>query len=456
MSGVLLKGGRVIDPARGFDSVADLLLVDGKVVSPETSAGRVAAACAEVIECAGLWVLPGLIDPHVHLRDPGFPDKETIFTGLRAAAAGGFTTVAAMANTSPVNDTPEITRYMLERAAEAGGARLIPVSAVTINLAGAELTDLPSMAAAGARMFSDDGIPIDDEALLARAMRAVAALGFAISLHEEDRALTGAGAMNEGPAARRLGVRGIPASAETRRVQRDLALARDLGAPIHVAHISTAEALEALRAARRQGVEVTCEVTPHHFTLDDSAVLVAGPNARMSPPLRGRDDRDTLRAAIANGTIDMIATDHAPHDPGSKKMDVLGPRFSSGRPAESLPPPEADALANCANGIVGLETALGLTLALVHQGLITASRMVEMMSLKPARLLRLEGAGTLTAGGRADVTVVDPESRWTVAPATFLSRSRNTPFAGMDLKGRALLTIVAGAIVHDARAEPRF
>ena len=451
MSGILLKSGRVIDPARGFDAIADVFLLDGKVASLQTTA----VSHATMIDCRGLWVLPGLIDPHVHLRDPGYPEKETIITGLRAAAAGGFTTVAAMANSSPVNDTPEITRYMLERAKEAGGARLVPVSAVTRNLAGVELVDLPAMVEAGARMFSDDGIPIDDQKLLARAMRAVAASSFAVSLHEEDRAITDGGAMNEGAAARRLGVRGIHRDAETKRVKRDLAIARDVGASVHIAHISTAEAVEAVRTARRQGLNVTCEVTPHHFTLDDDAVLVAGPNARMSPPLRSRDDRDAIQAALADGTIDMIATDHAPHDPKSKKMDLLGPRFGSGLPAKALVAEEAEALASCANGIVGLETALGLALALVHQGVISPSRMVEMMSLNPARLLRFEGAGTLAAGSCADVTVVDPDYSWIVDSSSFCSRSRNTPFAGMELKGKAMLTIVAGEMIQDARIEGR-
>jgi dihydroorotase len=309
------------------------------------------------------------------------------------------------------------------------------------------------MAQAGARLFSDDGLPIDDEALLARAMHNVTALGFAISLHEEDRALTAAGAMSEGGVARRLGVRGIPASAESRRVRRDLAVAREIGAAVHIAHISTAEALEAVREARGQGLNVTCEATPHHFTLDDEAVLIAGANARMSPPLRGREDRDAVRSGLADGTIDMIATDHAPHDPGSKKMELLGPRFSSGRPAAALSGREAEELASSANGVVGLETALGLALALVHQGVLSPLRLVEMMSLKPARLLRLEGAGALAAGSRADVTVVDPNCSWNVDPATFYSRSRNTPFAGIELKGKAMLTIVEGEVVHDARAE---
>ncbi|MGH7843523.1 MAG: dihydroorotase [Candidatus Binataceae bacterium] len=452
MSRILLRGGRVIDPARGFDDVSDLWLRDGRIAPAAALAKWSGCEGDPVVDCAGCWVVPGLIDPHVHLRDPGFPAKETIFSGLSAAAAGGFTTVAAMANTSPVNDTPEITRYMLERAAQAGGAHLVPVAAMTRRLAGRELTDVGAMAAAGARMFSDDGLPIDDEALLARALHAVTAAGFVISLHEEDRALTAHGAMNEGGAARQLGLRGIPSSAESARVRRDLKIAMGARAAVHLAHISTAESVQAVCEARQSGLEVTCEVAPHHFTLDDEAVLECGANARMSPPLRSRSDRDAIRAAIADGTIDMLATDHAPHDAASKKIDFLGPLFGPDRPARPLSPDEAEALAAAANGVVGLETALGLALALVHEGSVTPRRMVEMMSMNPARLLHLEGAGTLASGAPADVTVIDPNWRWTVDPNKFFSLSRNTPFAGRKLRGRALLTIVAGEIVHDARA----
>jgi dihydroorotase len=449
MAGLLLHNGRIIDPARRIDSIGELWL-DGEMVRRLDSVPRNMANTI-AIDCTGLWIVPGLIDPHVHLRDPGFPEKETIASGLRAAAAGGFTTVAAMANTSPVNDHPEITRYMLERARQVHAARLIPVAAVSHKLEGRELTDFAGMAAAGARMFSDDGMPIDDEDLLVRALQTAASLDLSISLHEEDRALSGGGAMNEGCNAKRLGVKAISPAAENLRVQRDLALARRANAPVHIAHVSTAESICLIRAARRDGVRVTCEVTPHHFTLVDGVVLEHGPNARMAPPLRSREDRDALCEAIADGTIDLIASDHAPHDPGSKNMQQLDSFFPRDSRAGTLPPDAAMALANAANGIVGIETALGLALQLVHKRIMSPSRLVEMMSLNPSRLLRLDDAGSLAPGAQADVTVIDPHRNWTVDPGAFRSRSRNTPFGGMELSGAAVLTIVKGEVVYDAR-----
>jgi len=450
MRSLLLKAGRVIDPGCGIDAASDLLVRDGEIEAVERAGTLPGGDGVAVVNASGWWVLPGLIDPHVHLRDPGFPEKETIASGLRAAAAGGFATVAAMANTSPVNDTPEITRYMLERALQARSARLIPVSAVTRGLRGAEPVDYAVMAEAGARLFSDDGIPVDDPAVLSHAMDEINRLGYAISLHEEDRRLSDEGAVNAGGVAERLGVGGYPGRAESDRVRRDLALAIGTEAAVHVAHVSTRESLELVAAARKRGARVTCEVTPHHFALDESAALRWGPNAKMNPPLRSRGDADALRHAIAHGPIDMIATDHAPHDPASKRLDALAGYFDPARDAARLPSDVAGIFTQSANGVVGLETALGLALGLVHRGLIGAARLVELMSLNPAALLRLE-AGTLAVGARADITVVDPDLEWTVEPERFLSRSRNTPFAGMRLKGRAVLTIVAGEIVFDGR-----
>ncbi|MGO9603101.1 MAG: dihydroorotase [Candidatus Binataceae bacterium] len=451
MKSILLRGGRVIDPANRVDGIFDLLAIDGRIDSIAPPGKLVAPEHTPVVEVSGFWVVPGLIDVHVHLRDPGFPEKETIQSGLRAAAAGGFTTVAAMANTKPVDDTPEIAGYMLDRARETHSTRLIPVSAVSRGLLGRENIDYAAMAKAGARLFSDDGMPVDDEALLTRAMREVGELGYVISLHEEDRALSSDGAVNAGDVSRRLGVKGYPNSAEAKRVRRDLALAMETGAPIHIAHVSTRESLDLVREARARGARVTCEVTPHHFALDEHAALKWGPNAKMNPPLRAHGDVDAIREGMADGTIDMIASDHAPHDPASKHLDELAGFFNPDHEAGRLPAHSADLFGHCANGIVGLETSLGLAMDQVHRSLIGASRLVEMMALNPARLLRLD-AGALGIGTVADITVIDPNRDWTVEPERFRSKSRNTPFVGMHFQGKAILTIVGGEIVYDGRS----
>jgi dihydroorotase len=453
---LMLKGGRLIDPLQKLDGTYDVVTSRGRIDAIAPGDTLPIPEGALVLDCRGMWVVPGLIDPHTHLRDPGFPEKETIVTGLSAAAAGGFTTVAAMANTSPPDDNPEVAAYMLARARDADSCRLVPVSAVSRGLRGHELVDFAAMADAGARLFSDDGVPIDNEVLLLDAFNEVVATGFAISLHEEDRALTANGAMNAGEVAERLGVAGIPISAETSRVRRDLALVLGSEAPVHIAHVSTGDALELIRAAKQRGVNITCEVTPHHFTLDDAAVLEHGANARMAPPLRSSYDVRAVRAAMADGLVDMIATDHAPHDPISKCMDRLGPVFAAGaKRTPRLSRAQAEVLARSANGVIGLETALGLTLALVHSGTISPARMIEMMAVNPAQLLRLDDSGSLAPGSLADITVIDPDFEWTVDPSRFRSKSRNTPLIGMKLRGKALVTIVAGKIVFDGRGEAR-
>jgi dihydroorotase len=450
---LVLRGGRIIDPSSGIDGIYDLIITANEIDAVEPSGVLVPPEGARVLDCKGMWVVPGLIDTHVHLRDPGYPEKECIASGLRAAAAGGFTTVAAMANTLPANDSTETTEYMLQQAREVAGARLVPVSAVTRGLQGQELVDFDAMIAAGARIFSDDGFPIDAEPVLINAFDEARRTGFAIALHEEDRALTASGAMNAGEACLRLGLAGIPTAAETLRVRRDLALAIGSEAPVHIAHVSTGETVELIRAAKKRSARITCEVTPHHFTLDDSAVLKWGPNARMAPPLRRRADTEALADAMIDGTIDIIASDHAPHDHASKCMDRLGGLFGPGKPVPRLSAEEAEMFTRAANGVVGLETSLGLALSLVHRGTLSPARMVEMMALNPARLLRLSANGSLAVGAIADVTVIDPEVEWTVEPQRFKSKGRNTPFAGMRLRGMAMTTIVGGEVVFDRQRD---
>jgi dihydroorotase len=443
-------GGVVVDPAAGIEGERDLLLRGSRIEAVAPAGALRPGPRAAVIDADGCWVVPGLIDVHTHLRDPGFPQKETIESGLRAAAAGGFVAVAAMANTDPVNDSPAITAYMLERAAQVKGAALIPVGAVTKGLRGLEATDYDALAAAGVRMFSDDGMPVDDPELLRNALRAAKRLGLAISLHEEDRDLACGGAINAGAIAQTIGVPGVAPAAESERVRRDLELAMAVGTPVHIAHLSARESIDLVRAARRRGAQVTCEATPHHFTLDVNAVLEFGADAKMNPPLRETKDVQALRAAMADGTIDMIATDHAPHDPVSKQAQELTGCFGPDHQPWPLRPLQARAFTSAANGVIGLETALGLAMDLVHAGLINRSRLVELMALRPAALLGLEG-GRLSAGAPAGITIIDPNLEWEVEPGHFLSRSRNCPFAGRRLKGRAVMTIVKGEVVYSCR-----
>jgi dihydroorotase len=455
VSRIVLRGGFVIDPESRLADNRDVLIIESRIEAIERPGVLPTVAGVEEVAAAGCWVVPGLIDVHVHLRDPGFPLKETIASGLRAAAAGGFTGVAAMANTNPVNDRPEITSYMLQRAAEVKGAVLYPVGAVSMALAGRLPSDYAAQARAGVHMFSDDGMPLDDQALLLRALNEIGSLGLPVSLHEEERELSAAGAINAGAIAERLGVGGIPEAAESERVRRDLAIALGAGRPVHIAHVSSPATLELIAAARARGAAVTCEVTPHHFMLDDGAVLEYGADAKMNPPLRAAAAVTALRAAIASGAIDMIATDHAPHDPESKCAHALAGCFTRGRQAGRLSAEQVRAFTAAANGVVGLETALSLALELVRDGVIGPSRLIEMMALNPARLLGLEDVGRLFEGGPADVTVIDPELAWEVDPARFLSLSRNTPFSGRKLKGRAVLTIVDGTVVYDGRGAER-
>jgi len=423
-SSLVLRGGRPLGPD-GPGEPCDLELADG-VVGELRPAGRGASA-GDAIEAGGCWLLPGPIDAHVHLRDPGFTDKETLGTGLLAAAAGGFCGVAAMPNTLPPLDSAERIRELLERAQSLSGARLYAIGSASQDREGMSPVRFEALAEAGARGFSDDGDQIRSEAVLLGALAASARLGLPVMEHCEDPALVGDGVLNQGEVARALGVPGRPAAAEIEAVRRGINLAERTGGHLHVQHLSSAGALDLVREARRRGLAVTAEVTPHHLRLTEEAAAGGDPNARVNPPLRTEDDREALIAGLADGTIDVIATDHAPHTEAEK----------------------ARGLADAPPGMVGLETALPLVLELAEQGRVELGRLVDALCGAPARLLGLPGRGRLEPGAPADVTVFDPRAAWVVDPARFRSRGRNTPFSGWTLHGRVRATVVAGRVVFE-------
>ncbi len=421
---LLIAGGTVVDPVAGTTGPGDVRVEDGRIVAvgPPGTLG----ADARVLDARGLLVLPGLIDAHVHLREPGYEYKETIATGVRAALAGGFAAVACMANTNPPNDSGAVTQFILDRASAAGGARVYPIGAVSVGLAGERLAEFGEMRRAGIVAVSDDGRPVMDAGLMRRALEYAQLFDLPVIAHEEDRHLAAGGVMHEGLVSLRLGLRGIPAAAEEVMVARDLALAELTGGRLHVAHVSTAGSVALIRAARARGVRVTAEATPHHLFLTDEAVADYDPNAKMAPPLRPRADVEALRAAVADGTIEVIATDHAPHHRDEKEVEF-----------------EA-----AANGVIGLETALPLGLRLVAEGVLDLPTLVARLTVGPARALGLPG-GTLAPGAPADLTLVDPERRWRVDPRQLRSRSRNTPFAGWEMVGRAVTVMVGGRVVYE-------
>jgi dihydroorotase len=420
---LLLAGGRIIDPANNLDVQGDVLIEGGLVAG--VFPGRAPAARtagAEIVDAAGKWIVPGLIDMHVHLREPGEEYKETIVTGTKAAAAGGFTAVACMPNTRPVNDSEAVTALILAKARE-GSARVYPVGAISRGMQGESLAPLGEMRRAGVVAVTDDGRPVSNSQLMRRAMEYGANHELLVISHAEELSLSENGVMNEGPLATRLGLRGIPRVAEEIMVYRDLALARYTGRPLHVAHVSTRESVDLIRRAKAQGCRVTAETAPHYFSLTEAAVDRYNTRAKMNPPLRTADDVAAIRAGLADGTLDAIATDHAPHSESEKEV-------------------EFDL---AANGIIGLETSLPLALALVRDGVLTPRRLVEVMSLDPARILGVAG-GTLSPGAAADVTVIDPEARFVFTEADIHSKSRNSPFLGWELEGRAVLTLCAGRV----------
>jgi dihydroorotase len=427
MSGRLrIANGTVVDPVERTASRLDVLIEDGRIAAVEPADDM--PADVETYDARGRLVLPGLVDMHVHLREPGYEYKETVATGAAAAAAGGFTSVACMANTEPVNDSGAVTRFILERAAAAGAARVYPIGAVSVGLRGEQLAELGEMHRAGIVAVSDDGKPIMDAGLMRRALEYAQRFDLLVIAHEEDSCLRAGGVMNEGVTSVRLGLRGSPAASEEIMVARDIALVELTGGRLHVAHVSTAGAVAMIREAKARGLAVSAEATPHHLVLTEEAVAGYETNAKMAPPLRRRADVDALRAGLADGTIDAIATDHAPHHADEKECEFD----------------------QAANGIVGLETALGLGLRLVAEGVLDLPTLVARMTIGPARLLGIP-AGTLAVGAAADVTIVDPERRWTVAARAFRSKSRNTPFEGWELTGKAVATFVGGELVFEDR-----
>ncbi len=426
---LLIQGGRVIDPAQGLDAVADLLLEEGAVARIGGLGEKLRPGKGtEVIDAAGLVVAPGLIDLHVHLREPGQEYKETVRTGTMAAAAGGFTAVACMANTEPVNDNRSVTEHILAEARRHAYARVYPVGAVSKRLAGEELAEIGEMVRAGAVAVSDDGKPVMNAELMRRALLYAQHFGIPVVQHAEDLHLSAAGVMHEGEWSTKLGLPGIPGSAEDVMVARDLLLLEDTGGRYHVAHLSTARSLEMVRRAKGKGLGVTCEVAPHHLVLTDEEVATSGfsTQTKMKPPLRSERDRAALLNGLADGTVDAIASDHAPHHADEKDVEF------------SLAP----------FGILGLETTLSLCLdRLVRPGVIGLQRLIELLSSGPARAFGLPG-GTLAAGSPADVTIFDPDKKITVFAGRFRSRSRNTPFDGWKLRGAPVATIVGGRRVE--------
>ena len=424
MTSLLIKGGRVLSPEDNLDGTLDVRIEDGVIreIAPD-----LAGEADETLDARGSVVTPGLVDLHVHLREPGGEASETIATGLAAAVAGGFTAVAAMPNTKPVIDRPELVIAQIEKARRLGLARVFPVAAVSMASQGESLTDLAALVATGAVAFSDDGRPVKTAGLLRRALERSRDLGVPIIDHCEDASLSASGVVNEGPVAEKLGVRGIPNASEDVCVARDLVMAEATGGHLHIAHLSTGRALDMVRQAKRRGVRVTCEVTPHHFTITDEAVLAHGTNAKMNPPLRSAADVEAIRAGIVDGTVDAIATDHAPHAPDLKAQPLAG-----GAPF----------------GVIGLETALALALSeLVHKGLISLWHLISLLSANPARIIN-QPLGRIQMGGTADLTLFDPDLAWTYHVAEGCSKSRNSPFDGRTFRGAVTATIVAGKIVY--------
>ena len=424
---IVIHGGTVIDPANNLEAARDLLIEDGLIRAIDKP-GSFFDVGEAGIDANGLIVAPGFIDMHVHLREPGYEYKETVLTGAQSAVAGGFTAVACMANTNPVNDNGSVTRYIIEKAQEANLARVFPIGALSKRLQGEELAEIGEMVEAGAVAISDDGRPVMDANLMRRALEYCSMFKVPVSVHEEDLHLAAGGVMNEGPTSLRLGLKGIPNAAEDVMVARDIALARLTGGRLHIAHLSTRGAVALVRQAKAEGLAVTAEAAPHHFTLTEEAVEGYNTNAKMAPPLRLAEDVEALKEGLGDGTIDAIATDHAPHQRDEKEVEFD----------------------QAANGIVGLETALPLTLKLVRAKVLSLAEALSKLTVHPARILGLP-YGTLSVGAPADVVLFDPARQWRLEPEKLRSKSKNTPFGGWELAGKVILTMVSGRVVYEGK-----
>ena len=425
---LLLKGGHVMDPDR-HDGVMDILIRKGQIaaIHPHPLAGESSADYAngkEVVDCSGCVVSPGFIDIHVHFREPGFEHKETILSGCRAAAYGGFTAVCTMPNTLPVNDDPAVTEFILKKAKQANLVHVYPVAAVSRGLAGKEMCEFKTLQDAGAVAVTDDGMPVVGSRMMRKALEKAGELNMPVMSHSEDLELAAGGSMNEGRVAVELGQRGIPNAAESIMVMRDIALCELTGAPLHIAHVSTRESVRAIREAKRRGINVTAETAPHYFSLTEDVVRECGANAKMNPPLRLAEDRDAIIQGLQDNTLDAIATDHAPHSESEK----------------------SEAFEKTPNGIIGLETAIPISLRLVHQGCLSMMDLIRKMSTQPAKIINIKNE--LKVGRPADITVIDPDLPHVIDARNFQSKSRNTPFQGWKTNGKAVMTIVGGRVVY--------